>query len=91
MSEKLENLAKLFMETGEAHHQAYIETDGADPDWAIWYADYLHDKLSEHLGVTLTKSDIIYQVMRISYLQAQDAPQSNWTRYYAKFLLERYI
>jgi hypothetical protein len=26
-------LEDLFHEVGEAHHQAYIETDGADPEW----------------------------------------------------------
>ena len=25
-------LEELFRETGEAHHQAYIETDGFDPE-----------------------------------------------------------
>ena len=33
-------LENLFHEVGEAHHQAYIETDGADPEWPLWYADY---------------------------------------------------
>src|SRR3954471_10797358 len=39
-------LEGLFHEVGEAHHQAYIETDGADPEWPLWYADYLRDKLA---------------------------------------------
>ena len=91
MEDRIKKLAALFVETGRAHHQAYIETDGADPDWAIWYADYLHDKLPNHIGATLTKSEIIYQLMRMSYVQAQDAPSADWGRYYARFLLERYV
>ena len=39
-------LEELFREVGEAHHQAYIETDGDDPEWPLWYADYLRDKLA---------------------------------------------
>lgn len=35
-----QQLEGLFNEVGEAHHQAYIETDGADPEWPLWYADY---------------------------------------------------
>ncbi len=38
-------LEGLFHEVGEAHHQAYIETDGADPEWPLWYADYLRERL----------------------------------------------
>ena len=38
-------LEGLFHEVGEAHHRAYIETDGADPEWPLWYADYLQERL----------------------------------------------
>ena len=90
MEEKVTQLAGLFMETGQAHHQAFHETDGADPDWAVWYADYLFEKLPEHLGVQLNKSDIIYLLVHLSYLQAMDAPGAKWPKYYAKYLLQRY-
>jgi hypothetical protein len=30
-----------FREVREAHHQAYIETDSADPEWPLWYAEHL--------------------------------------------------
>jgi hypothetical protein len=26
---------ELFRETGKAHHQVYIETDGFDPEWPL--------------------------------------------------------
>jgi hypothetical protein len=90
MEDRIEKLGALFKQAGHDHHQAYIETDGAHDDWAIWYADYLYDKLPEHLGVQLNRSMIIYQLMRMSYTQALDAPGADWSRYYAKFLLERY-
>ena len=35
------NLVDLLLEAGRAHHAAFAATDGADPDWSIWYADYL--------------------------------------------------
>ena len=90
MEKKIQALAKLLMDTGHAHHQAYIEVDGNDPDWAVWYADQLYDKLPEHLSVTLHKSNIIYLLMHLSYVQALDAPQAQWPPYYAKYLLQRY-
>ena len=42
---QVKQLAELFKQTGEAHHQAFLETDGEDPEWAIWYAGYLQDRL----------------------------------------------
>ena len=38
-----DNLTKLLMETGKAHHQAFTKTDGVDPDWADWYGEYLNE------------------------------------------------
>jgi hypothetical protein len=90
MDDKIQALAKLFKETGTAHHQAFIEVDGDDPDWAIWYADYLHDKLPAHLGVSLSKSRIIYILMDLEIEHGSKAPGSDWTRYYARALMSRY-
>jgi hypothetical protein len=90
MEEKVNVLADLFRETGRAHHQAFQATDGADPDWPIWYADYLIGKLPEHLGVRLTKSDLVYLLVRLHHEQAAEAPGSDWTRYYARMLALRY-
>ena len=33
----IEKIAALIKSTAEAHHQAYIETDGAHPDWPIGF------------------------------------------------------
>jgi hypothetical protein len=84
--------AELLHEAAEAHHVAYKETDGVDPDWSIWYADYLlaHgiDKLLE---AKLLKSDLIYLLVRADKEQVAEAPGGNWERYYADFLLRRYL
>ena len=90
MDERVQSLASLLTDAGRAHHQAYLETNGDDPDWAIWYADYLVDKLPEHLGTRLHRSNIVYLLMHLSYLQPLDAPQAAWPRYYARYLLQRY-
>src|SRR4051794_30236087 len=39
-------VADLLREVAETHHRVYRKTDGADPDWPIWYAGWLVD-LSE--------------------------------------------
>jgi hypothetical protein len=40
-----ERLTELFIQTGQAHHQAFVDTSGSDPDWPIWYASYLREQL----------------------------------------------
>ncbi|MBZ0276799.1 MAG: hypothetical protein K8I60_11675 [Anaerolineae bacterium] len=90
MENKIAALGELFRQTGHAHHQAYLATDGADEDWPIWYANYLYDKLPAHLGVTLTRSDIVYALMRLDKELKSEAPGADWSKYYARSLVTRY-
>ena len=53
-SERAQELADILREAGAAHHQAFIEVDGADPEWAPWYAGHIQERLNEALGRTLT-------------------------------------
>jgi NAD(P)H-hydrate epimerase len=81
-------LEGLFHEVGEAHHQAYIETDGADPEWPLWYADYLRERLGRLLDASFTKSELVH--MLVSGEQPLKAPGANWARYYAGFFIRLY-
>jgi hypothetical protein len=83
-------LEELFRETGEAHHQAYIETDGFDPEWPLWYADHLRARIGPLLGVEFTQSELVYLLIWVANEQPLRAPAANWARYYARFFTERY-
>ncbi|MEM6634472.1 MAG: hypothetical protein AAF667_01150 [Pseudomonadota bacterium] len=56
MNTTTNELADLLREAGSAHHQAFLAVDGADPDWALWYADYLHPKISGAFGFSVSKA-----------------------------------
>jgi hypothetical protein len=85
-----QQLEELFRETGEAHHQAYIETDGADPEWPLWYADYLRERLGTLLDANFTRSGLVYLLILVANQQPLNAPGASWARYYAKFFITRY-
>lgn len=84
-------LSELIHEAGEAHHKAFIATDGVDPDWPLWYADYLLEKFHKLLGASFTKSELTYLLVLMDKEQARHAPGANWPKYYAKFLVDRYV
>ncbi|MEM9932298.1 MAG: hypothetical protein AAF824_01745 [Bacteroidota bacterium] len=85
---KKQQLAKLFLETGKAHHQAFQETGGEDPEWPIWYAEYLQEKLSDLLPSSLSRSKLIYELVR---LEEEGLPTGmDWTQVYARKLLDKY-
>jgi len=82
----MQKLVELLQETGQAHHQAYLATDGADPEWPLWYADYLIDKLPAHLGRDLTRSEIVYLLWSATKAQTDEQNDDPWPEFYARFL-----
>ena len=41
MDERSTKVGELLHEAAETHHQVFRITDGADDDWASWYAEWL--------------------------------------------------
>ena len=80
-------LAELLVETGHHHHQAYISSDGVDPEWALWYAGFLQTKLWNTHGEIPTRSKLIY--LLISAEEAFDSAEQNeeWPVFYARHIL----
>ena len=80
-------LANLLVETGRAHHQAFLATNGEDAEWPLWYAEYLEPRIAALLGTAPTRSRLVQCL-----LNADDAHQSvgtgePWHRFYAAYLL----
>jgi glutaredoxin len=84
------SLVDLFQETGRAHHAAFAGTDGADPEWPIWYAEHLHSPLGKALQMPFTKSRLIYCLMDADFERTARAPQSDWPEFYADHFFERF-
>ncbi len=86
-----DTLTSLFHQTAEDHHIAYKATDGADPDWSIWYAGRLLEQgLEGLLGAKLFKSDLIYLLVLADKQQQYEAPGAAWERWYADSFVQRY-
>lgn len=82
-------IAELLHEAAETHHVVYRITDGEDPDWASWYADWLL-KLSELpklLGSTPVRSHLVCELVRSDRDYVAEAPEEPWESYYAKRLI----
>ena len=89
-TERRDNLAELLQETGHAHHKAFEGTNGADPDWPIWYADYLKDPFAEQFGMNFFNSQLIYCLMDADFEHQARSPGSDWPEFYADEILERF-
>ena len=81
-------LAALLRETGERHHAAFIESDGADPEWALWYADYLQAHLWDRAGRLPSRGELVYLLVGAERAHAASGSDEPWPDAYARFLLE---
>jgi hypothetical protein len=83
MSNAPQPVIDLLRASGPAHHHAYQHTNGDDPEWPLWYADYLYAGLQEGLGRTFTKSELVYWLVRADKEYKANAPNTDWPTYYA--------
>jgi NAD(P)H-hydrate epimerase len=87
----INELANLLNEAAEAHHKAFAATEGVDPDWPTWYADYLLEKMQQMLNAKFTKSELIYLLVSAEKKNGVIAPGAYWPRFYARFIISRYL
>jgi glutaredoxin len=85
---QVERLAALFKQTGDAHHKAFLDTDGEDPEWPIWYAQYLQGRLTSFLAAPLTRSRLVFCLVETDDEHRAADPDAPWPEYYARRLLE---
>ena len=89
MDEKIAALAQLFREAAMAHHQAYSATDGDDPDWPLWYADYLYDKLPPFISQPISKDEFTDELTRLDQEVRSRPDEEDWAVYYAQSLVNK--
>lgn len=85
-----DRLARLFRDTGTAHHAAFAATDGEDPGWPAWYAAHLAAPLSQLLGTDLRADTLAADFHAVDQAQRAAMPPAEWSEYYAAWFLERY-
>jgi hypothetical protein len=85
-----EQIADLLHEVAETHHIVYRITDGDDPDWASWYADWLLNlsELPDLLGVSPVRSHLIHALVQLDRDYTSRSPEERWEGYYAARLGE---
>lgn len=83
-------LESLLRDTARGQHQAFLDTGGEHPEWAMWYAENMHGPLEQALDVETTRSELVYLLVRLSKEHPEEAPEIDWVSYYADALLEHY-
>ena len=77
---------------GEIHHRVFRIVDGADDDWASWYADWLINlsELPALLGVKPVRSELAYLLVSLDKEYTAGQPGEPWEAYYAQRVLRHF-
>lgn len=92
MDERDVKVSELLHEAAETHHRVFRITDGADDDWASWYAEWLVtlSELPGLLGRKLVRSELTYLLVRLDKEYTERSPEQRWEDWYARGLLAHF-
>jgi len=92
MTGTVEQISGLLHEAGETHHRVFRIVDGADDDWASWYAQWLIDlsELPDLLGARPVRSELIYLLVSLDKQYTAEDPSEPWEPYYARQILRHF-
>ena len=80
------DLEALLAEAADGHADAFVATDGYDPEWPAWYGRYLAERLDgkseAELETLLREADRRFT--------AEGLPFEKWPSYYAEYFLKRW-
>jgi hypothetical protein len=90
VTEAIDRVRALLHEAAETHHQVYRITDGADDDWASWYADWLSrlSELPDVLARRPVRSELTYHLVALDKEYAGADPVEPWEQFYAQRLVD---
>ena len=88
----LEQISALLHEAGETHHRVFRIVDGADDDWASWYAWWLINlsELPDLLDAKPVPSELVYLLVSLDKQYTAEAPGQPWETYYASQILRHF-
>jgi hypothetical protein len=74
----MQEIGNLLHEAAEIHHRVFRIVDGADDDWASWYADWLINlsELPTLLKVKPVRSELVYLLVGLDKQYTADSPPS---------------
>ena len=85
-------IADVLHQAAETHHVVWRITDGDDPDWASWYADWLIDlsELPVLLGAKPIRSHLVHALVQLDRDHTSSGATEPWEGAYARRLAEQF-
>jgi len=78
-------LATLLRQAGEAHHFAFEDVGGDDPEWPQWYAAHMSGRVAAVVGRDLPADELAGLLADAA--DAHAGSDDPWPEAYARFIL----
>lgn len=85
----IRQLTDLFRDTGDAHHRAFISTNGDDTEWPLWYAVNMLDRVNAYFNSKLTVMELADLLLRAE-TDRNASGAAQWPAFYAEWLVQRF-
>jgi hypothetical protein len=87
-----DRIADVLHDAAETHHVVWRITDGDDPDWASWYADWLLElsELPSLLGAKPVRSHLVHALVQLDRDHVDAGAPGRWEAAYAEGLIQRF-
>jgi hypothetical protein len=92
MADKVQAVSQLLHQAAETHHLVFAISDGDDPDWASWYADWLVNlsALPRILDTRPVRSELTWLLVGLDQEYTRDNPPQAWEEFYAARLVHHF-
>ena len=87
----VEDLTAVYEQVAQAHHEAFAAVDGADPEWASWYAQRVASDFGRLLNAELSQSEIVSLLLSLAQEHRARGEGKPWPRFYAELTAERFV
>lgn len=92
MSATQARISALLREAADLHHRVWRTTDGVDPDWPSWYADWLtnHSELPALVQRRLVRSELTWVLVNLANEDEAGGGAGPWEERYAAGILRHF-
>jgi hypothetical protein len=92
IDDRVQAVTQLLHQAAETHHLVFAISDGDDPDWASWYADWLVNlsALPRILGKRPVRSELTWLLVGLDRDFTRDKPTQPWEAFYAQRLVQHF-
>lgn len=92
MTDTMGQVTALLHEAGEIHHRVYRIIEGADDDWASWYAWWLINlsELPSLLNGKVVRSELTYLLVSLDKQYTAESSDESWETFYADRIVRHF-